>query len=207
MPAAQRKPTPQPWSMKWIVLAIVVFMVGYTLVNLYFRKPGTGYRPYQDAQDRATTARLLNAGWHRVPVEFFRPVDKPAVDNAAGVKRSAVGLGPDFAPNFAEAPKLLATIDRVVAPSAVSKGDTYNAYFTASLANQKAQLGELTLYQRGRELVLVPSSENLPGKDLMSRWNDSTYCLSFSTQGLEPGRYEARLVAKGPAAAWSFEVK
>ncbi len=207
MSATQRKPPPKPWSMKWIVLAIGVFVVGYTLVNLYFRKPGRAYRPYQDAQDRATTARLLNAGWHKVPVEFSRPIEKPAVDNSASINRAAVGLGPDLAPNFAEAPKLLATIDRVVAPTTVAKGETYNAYFTASLANQKAQLGELSLYQKGRELVLIPSSETLPGKELMSRWNDSTYCASFSTAALEPGRYEARLVAKGPAAAWTFVVK
>jgi len=40
--------------MKWVVVAIVVFVAGYTVVNLLFRKPGRAYRPYQDAQDRAT---------------------------------------------------------------------------------------------------------------------------------------------------------
>ena len=193
--------------MKWVVAAIVVFMVGYTLVNLYYRKPGRGYRPYQDAQDRATTARLLNAGWHKVPAEFGRPIDKPSVDAAANVTRAAVGLGADLAPNFAEAPKLLATIDRVVAPRTVARGETYQAFFTATLVDQKAQLGEVALFQKGRELVLIPSPEALPGKALMSRWSDSTYSLTFATAGLEPGQYEVRLVAKGPAAAWSFEVK
>ncbi len=207
MSAANRKSTPKPWPMKWVILAIVVFMAGYTVVNLYYRKPGRAYRPYQDAQDRATTARLLNAGWHKLPVEFCRPVEKPAVDNAAAVNRAAVGLGPDLTPNFAEAPKLLASIDRVVAPGSVTRGADYNAYFTATLTNPKAPLGELTLYRKGDELVLVASSETLPGKDLMSRWNDSTYCLTFSTAGLEPGKYHARLVAKGPAAAWSFTVR
>src|SRR3954471_11637708 len=193
--------------MKWVVLAIVVFMVGYTIVNLYFRKPGQAYRPYQDAQDRATTARLLNAGWHKLPVEICRPVEKPDAENAAAVSRAAVGLGPDLAPNFAEAPKLLASIDRVIAPGSIARGQEYSAYFTASLTNQKAQLGDLLLYRKGNELVFIASSEALPGKDLMSRWSDSTYCLTVATTGLEPGRYEARLVAQGPAATWSFTVK
>lgn len=207
MSAANRKPTPKPWPMKWVVLAIVVFMVGYTLVNLYFRKPGQGYRPYQDAQDRATTARLLAAGWHKSAVDFRCPVEKPSVDNPATVTRAAVGLGPDLTPNFAEPPQLLASIDRVVAPGSVARGGEYSAYFTASLTNQKAQLGEITLYRRGNELVFIPSSEALPGKELMSRWNDSTYCLNLSTADLPPGKYQARLVAKGPAMTWSFVVK
>jgi hypothetical protein len=193
--------------MKWIVVAIVVFVVGYTVVNLYFRKPGQAYRPYQDAQDRATTARLLNAGWHKLSVEICRPVEKPAVDHPASVSRAAVGLGADLTPNFAETPKLLASIDKVVAPGAVARASEYTAYFTASLTNQKAQLGELTLYRKGNELVFIPTSEALPGKDLMSRWKDDTYCLTLPTTSLEPGEYHARLVAKGPAATWSFVVK
>lgn len=207
MSAAPRKPPPKPWPMKWIVVAIVVFIAGYTAVNLYFRKPGQAYRPYQDAQDRATTARLLNAGWHKLPVEFCRPVEKPAVNNAASVGRGAVGLGPDLTPNFAEPPKLLASIDKVIAPGAVGHGGEYSAYFTATLTSQKAQLGELSLYRKGNDLVLIATPETLPGKDLMSRWSDSTYCLTFPTTGLEPGKYQARLVAKGPAATWTFVVK
>jgi hypothetical protein len=194
--------------MKWVVAAIIVFAAGYTVVNFYFRKPGQAYRPYQDAQDRATTARLLAAGWQKVPVELRQPMEKAAsADNPAAVSRGAPGLGLDMAPNFAEAPKLLASIDRVVAPGAVGRGAEYSAYFTASLVSQKAPLGELSLYRKGNNLVFIASSETLPGKQLMSRWPDSNYCLSFSTDGLEPGRYQARLVANGPAAAWSFVVR
>lgn len=193
--------------MKWIVLAIAIFIVGYTLVNFYLRKPGRAYRPYQDSQDRATTSRLLAAGWQKLPVETRRPVEKPAIPSPAAVSRAAVGLGPDFAPNFAEQPKLLATIDRVVAPTTVTRGQEYTFYFTASLANLKAQVGELTLYRKGQDLVLVPATEKLPGQDLMSRWNDNTYWVSFPTASLPPGDYHLRLVAQGPAAAWSVSVK
>lgn len=194
--------------MKWIVVAIVVFIVGYTAVNLFFRKAGRPYRPYQDAQDRATIARLLAAGWQKLPVDARRPVEKPAVDaTPAAVTRAAVGLGPDLAPKFAEPPRLLATVDKVVAPALVSHGADYSAYFTATLASQKAQLGELVLYRKGNELVLVPSLEALPGKELRSRWSDSTYGVSFSTAHLPPGRYRMRIVARGPAAEWSFTIR
>lgn len=194
--------------MKWVVAAIVAFVAVYTLVNLYFRKPGQGYRPYQDAQDRATTARLLAAGWSKLPVEERRPAEKPAVDDVpAAVTRAAVGLGLDLETKFAEPPKLLASIDRVVAPAAVTRGGTYYAYFTASLPTQKAQVGGLALFRKGTELVLIPSTEPLPGKELMSRWDDATYCVGISTAGLPTGRYRMRIVSRGPAAAWSFDVK
>ena len=194
--------------MRWIVAVIVLFMAGYTAVNLYYRKAGRPYRPYQDAQDRATTARLLAAGWQKVPVDARRPTEKPVTDDApAAVTRAASGLGPDLTPKFAELPKLLATIDKVVAPASVAHGADYSAYFTASLPSQKAQVADLALYRKGNEFVLIPTTEPLPGKELLSRWSDSTYCANFSTAGLPPGRYQARIVAQGPAAAWSFTVK
>jgi len=194
--------------MKWIVVAIVVFMAGYTAVNFYYRKPGRAYRPYQDAQDRATTARLLAAGWHKLPLETRRPVEKPdPAGPPAAITRDWPGLGSELAEKFAEKPKLLATIDRVTAPAAVAHGTDYNFYFTASLSDLKMQVGELSLYHRGNELVLIPTIEKLPGKGLMSRWNDSTYTVTFSTASLPAGRYSARIVAQGPAAAWSFTVQ
>lgn len=194
--------------MKWIVVAILVFVVGYTVVNLIFRKPGQAYRPYQDANDRATTARLLAAGWHKLPLDTRRPVEKPGIEVApATISQGAVGLGLDFAPNFAAQPKLVASIDRVTAPSSVAAGADYSFYFTATLTDQHNQFGEITLYQRGNELVFVPETEKLPGQQLMTRWDDSTYAVTFATTTLPAGRYVARIVARGPSATWSFTVK
>jgi hypothetical protein len=202
------RPPPKPWSMKWIVLAIAAFVVVYTTVNLLYRKPGQPYRPYQDAQDRATTARLLAAGWQKVPLDTRRPVEKPALaDSPAPFSRAAPGLGQDLEAKFAEKPKLLASIDRVTAPAAVSHGGDYTAYFTATITDQKLQLGEITLYRKGNELVIIPEQESLPGKNLLSRWPDSNYWIAFSTAKLPEGRYDVRIVAKGPAAAWSFTVR
>ena len=194
--------------MKWIVAAIIIFVIGYTAVNFYFRKPGRAYRPYQDSQDRATTTRLLAAGWQKIAVDTRRPAEKASPEGApATVTRDYIGVGPDLDSKFAEKPKLLATIDKVYPPDSVSHGSDYSLTFTGSLSDLKAQVGELTLYRRGNELVLIPSIEPLPGKELMSRWNDSNYSVSFPTANLPPGRYEMRIVAKGPAAVWSFTVR
>lgn len=183
-------------------------MVGYTLVNLYFRKPGRAYRPYQDAQDRATIARLVAAGWQKIAVDLRRPAEKAFAATApATISRDYIGVGSDLDEKFAEKPKLLATIDKVVSPSTVDHDKDYSLYFTGSLTDLKAQVGELTLYRKGNVLVLIPSIEPLPGSELMSRWNDSTYWVNFSTSNLPPGRYEMRIVANGPAAVWNFTIR
>lgn len=194
--------------MKWIIVAIVVFAAGYTTVNLYFRKPGQAYRPYQDAQDRATTARLLAAGWTKLSVDDRRPVETPRrAEVPAAVTRGAVGLGLDLDPNFAEKPPLPAAIGSVTAPATVSRGWDYTLYFTATPGSPKTQLVALALYRQGNQLVLVPRLEPLPGRELMNRRPETDHAATFSTEPLPPGRYHVRLVANGPCATWSFTVK
>jgi hypothetical protein len=194
--------------MKWIVVAIVVFIIGYTWIDFRYRKPGPGYRPYQDAQDRATTARLLNAGWQKVPVEVRRLFEIPAAGfKPVAVKRDVPGLGADLEAKFAERPQLVASIDRTVAPATVDRGSDYCAYFVANLSDTRLQAGEMTLYRRGNELVLIPVTETLPGRELRTRWPDYAYCVSFSTAKLPVGQYQARIVAKGPAASWTFQIR
>lgn len=194
--------------MKWVAAAILVFVAGYTLVNLFFRKPGQPHRPYEDMNNRVTNRRLLDAGWQRVALQTRRPVETAGDQGPqAVVRRGANGLGVEFSRAFAVAPALPASIDRVTAPAAISQGVDCTVYFTVSLGDQRKQLGDITLYRRGQELVFVPELEALPGPALLSRWNDTDCWLSFPTLDLPPGRYTARLLARGPAALWEFEVR
>lgn len=194
--------------MKRVVAVIAVSLALYTFFTVYFRKPGTPYRPYQDAQDRATTARLLAGGWSRIPVQLSRPVETttPATTPAA-VTREGAGLGAELEAALAEKPKLLAAVGRVVAPSEVAQGETYHALFRGTLPDQRVQLGHVVLFRRGDTLVLIPTTEPLPDQGLLSRSTEAAYQLAFSTQSLPPGRYHVRLSAQGAAAAWSFSVR
>lgn len=193
--------------MKWVVLAIVVFVAGYTLVNIYFRKPGRAFRPYEDMNKRATTARLLAGGWQKLPVEISRPVDKPRLGLTATTTRAAAGIGADLEAAFAEKPVLLATIERVTAPSHVDRGTAYAVHFSATLGDQHLQVGRIEALLRGQEIMLIPALERLPGNSLLSRWKDADYQASFPTERLAPGRYTVRLAAKGPAVAWTVDVQ
>jgi hypothetical protein len=208
MTALPSRPPPKPWPMKWVVAAILVFVVGYTFLNLRYRKPGKPHEPYAELLSRATAAKLQAAGWERIPVDARRPAEKTTADTAtAVVGRGGPGLGAELTEIFAERPRLLGTIDRVIAPTVVRHGEQYSAYFAASLSDLHGQLADLALYRKGNTLVLIAGVEPLPGRDLRSRWNDSSYWFGFPTQSLPPGRYHVRLVAAGPAATWSFELR
>lgn len=194
--------------MKWVVVAIVASVALYTFFTLYFRKPGQPYRPYQDAQDRATTARLLAGGWSRLPAKVSRPAEpvRPA-PAAAVIRRDSPGLGAELDAAFAERPRLLAAVGGVAAPASVVRGEPYSAYFKGTLSDQQTQLGDITVYRRDHELVVIPTVERLPDPGLLSRWAEAPYQVSIQTQSLPPGRYEVRLAAAGASAAWTFDVR
>lgn len=194
--------------MKWVVVAIVVSLGLYTFFTLYFRKPGPAYRPYQDAQDRATTARLLTGGWSRLPATVSRPAEpvRPGAAPAA-IRRDTPGLGAELDAAFAEKPRLLAAVGGVVAPATVTRGEDYGTYFKGTLADQQTQLGEIAVYRRGQTLVLIPTVERLPDPALLSRWPEAPYQVRIQTQALPPGQYEVRLAAQGAAAVWAFSVR
>lgn len=193
--------------MKWIVVAIVLFVIGYTLVNIYYRKPGRAFEPYADMNNRATTVRLLSAGWQKLPVDLSRPAEKPGLGLHASMTRGSAGIGTELAAAFAEKPVLLNSIDRVIAADRISRGTVYPIHFSASLGDQHLQLGRIEALLRGQEIVLVPALEKLPGNNLLSRWKDADYLASLPTERLAPGRYTVRLTANGPAMQWSFEVR
>src|SRR5262245_25725972 len=58
----------QPWPMKWVVVAILLLIVPYTIITLKYRKAGPAYEPYEDLKNRANVSRLLAAGYQRIPI-------------------------------------------------------------------------------------------------------------------------------------------
>lgn len=193
--------------MKWVVVAIVLFVAGYTVVNVLYRKPGKAFRPYEDMNTRATTARLLSAGWQKTSIDLVRPTEKPSIGIAATIKRGPAGLGSDLGTAFAQKPQLLATVDRVTAADQVRRGETYRVHFSGKFGDQKLQVANAELLRRDHEIVLMPVAEKLPGNNLLSRWPDADFWTGIPTDNLPPGNYTMRILSHGPAAQWEFRVK
>ena len=61
--------------MKWVVLAIVVSLAGYTYVTLKYRKLNRPAQPVEDARERFVISRLRQAGYHRINVNAELPGD------------------------------------------------------------------------------------------------------------------------------------
>jgi hypothetical protein len=75
--------------MRWIVVAILLFIPTYTYLTLHFRRPGPSFNPYQDMRDRADVIRLLKAGYRRVAIEATRPVESASGSGLASSRRSS----------------------------------------------------------------------------------------------------------------------
>ncbi len=202
-------PEKKPWPMKWIVLTILVFVVGYTFVTLRYRKPGKSFEPYEDTKSRANTGRLLSAGYQRVVLGFSRPTD-PARTGAAGssaaaIATSAGGLPAELTQALIDQPILPVSIDTVTAAGSAAAAAPYLIQFTATLADNKHQPSGALLYRKDKELVVVPTSEKLVGT-LLARDAGATVLLTVPAGALPAGQYRVTVAGSRTARSWTLQV-
>lgn len=201
----------RPWPMKWVVLAILVFVVGYTLVMVFFRKPGRAYRPYQDSVDRATVARLLDSGFQRFALETERPADpgRLQVLNGAPAARFATapgGLSSELDAAILEKPLLAASYASLSAPASGSAAKPYALLFDANLSDNKRVVSGVLLYRRQQEVFIVPVFERLGG-ELQARWRESVVLARIPAGSLPAGRYQMTLVGEKNSLTWTAELR
>src|SRR5688572_3099360 len=95
-------PNQRPWSMKWIVIIIVLIIGPYTYLTLRYRKPGPAFQPYDDLKKRANVSRLLEAGYRRISITAQRPADGARARGGAEVTTAAGGLPPELRSTLVE---------------------------------------------------------------------------------------------------------
>ena len=204
MPAAPK--SRQPWPMKWIVLAILLAIVPYTVLTLHYRKPGPAFRPYEDMKNRANVARLLAAGYQRIPIHAERPAgDLRAVGDAA-VSAAPGGLPPELKSTLVEPLLLPASIHGVTAAATANTLRAYAIQLTCTLPDDTQQLAGADLYVREDRIVITPTLEHV-APDLRTRSRESTVLLTVPAGALKPGRYQVTLVGERASRAWALEVR
>jgi hypothetical protein len=196
----------RPWPMKWIVVAIILVLVPYTFLTLRFRKEGPAFRPYEDMKNRANVARLLAAGYQRIPLAAQRPADGPRAPGGAEVASAPGGLPADLRSTLVEVPQLPAEITGVTAAPTANQLQPYAIQFTCSLPTDHQQLGGAELFIRENKLVLVPTFEHV-GDGLHTRSRQAVVLLTVAPGLLKPGRYDVTLVGEKSSRTWSLEVK
>ena len=84
-----------PWPMKWIVVSIAIFVVGYTFLTLHYRKVNRPYEPYHDLKEHALTHKLLTAGYQRISVPADLPTEPGPVRGTARISAGPGGIPAD----------------------------------------------------------------------------------------------------------------
>lgn len=196
----------KPWPMKWIVIAILACLIPYTWINLRYRKEGPGYRPYQDAQERANVSRLLSAGFQRIIVQAERPAESGQPWAKAEVKDAPAGLPSALDSTLVEKPLLPDAIIEVSAPPSVSALMNYPIEFTCALPDHKEQLAGAALYIKDDQIIITPDFENLSG-ELLARTRESRVLVTLPAGKIKPGRYDIILVGRKASKAWSVEIR
>jgi len=207
----QGKPSPRPWSMKWVILAIALFIVGYTLVMLKYRKPNAPYRPYQDNVDRATVTRLLAAGYQRSTLPVVRPADPSKAlvlggGSAANVQGVFGGLPSELDYALVEKPLLAESYATCTAPAVIAAGQDYGILFNAQLPDNDRVISEVMVFRKEQDLLLIPLLEKLGGK-LQARWRETTVLLQLPGTQFPAGKYHVVLIGSKNSRAWDFSVR
>ena len=192
--------------MKWIVLAIVLAVVPYTIVTLRYRKEGPAFQPYEDLKNRANVARLVAAGYQRIALTAQQPADGPRTAGGAAVTTAAGGVPADLRSTLVEAPQLPTEIVGVSAAPAANTLQPYSIQFTCNLPNDQQQLGGAEMYVKGDEIVLVPTFERIDG-ELRRRSAQTVVLLTIPAGAVKPGQYTMTLVGERSSRSWPLEVR
>lgn len=196
----------QPWPLKWIAVAIILFAVPYTILTLRYRKPGPAFQPYQDMKNRANVVRLLEAGYQRIPLAAQRPADGTKAAGGAAVTQAPGGLPPDLSSTLVETPLLPTEILSVSAAPTGNPLMAYGVHFTCALPSDNQQLGGADLYIRGDQLVIIPTFERVGG-ELLTRSRQTVVLLTIPAGAVKPGSYTITLVAERASPTWPVEIR
>jgi hypothetical protein len=197
-------PERKPWPMKWVILAIVVSIGGYTFLTLHYRKNAAPYRPYEDMKKRVNTRRLIDAGYQRIPLVATRPADLTLIRNTA--LPAPGGLPSTLGTALVSPPQLPSEIVDVQADGSVAKNAAYQINCRLRVADERHQLGSAELYVHGEEIVITPDFDPL-GSGLEARSRESVVTLTIPAGALNPGHYRVTLVGAAASRAWPLDVK
>jgi hypothetical protein len=191
--------------MKWVVLAIVLFLVPYTFITLRYRKPSPAYRPYEDMKNRANVVRLLDAGYQRIPLPAQRPSD-PTGAKPITTTTAPGGLPKELRSALVEELLLPTEIINVAAASSGTATAPYTVRFSCTLPDDKRQLAGADLYAKGDQIVIAPVFERLSG-NLATRTRDNVVLITVPAGALKPGQYHVTLAAQKASRSWALQLR
>ena len=196
--------------MKWVALIIVACLALYTSLTLTYRKAGKAHEPYREAKQRATIARLENAGYSRIYASADRPAE-PSINAAtihgplSSVSTAPGGLDEELKRTLIDLPVLPPRISDVHAPREAQVMLPYTVQFTCTSVNNKQLLSGTYVYVRDQSIMIVPDFEKIAG-ELLARTPQSVVEVTIPPGTLSIGTYPATLVAAEESQRWDVQV-
>lgn len=191
--------------MKWVVLAIILFIIPYTYLTLKYRKPGKAFEPYHDMKERANTLRLLQAGYQRIEAEMTRPAEQAPFTLAASTEAKPGGVTPDLKATLLDSPRLPAQVESVRCPAIITSDMPCPVEFTCVLADEKHEPLDAQVYVRSSEVVILPNFEKI-AEGLSARSDRDHVRITLPAHALKPGSYRVILVGESASVSWALQV-
>jgi hypothetical protein len=201
----------KPWPMKWVVVAIVVFIGAYTFITVRYRKAGPAHQPFHDAKERETVARLREAGYTRIQASAERPADPARTraifsETGAEVTDAPGGLPAELAETLLDKPKIPEGFASVVAPRGATAMLPYLVQYVCLLPDHKEVVGETRVYSKDNHVAIVTDFERIDG-DLLARTKESVVLLTLPPGTFKNGgTYEVTLVGRLGSKRWNVQV-
>lgn len=195
--------------MKWVALALIPLLVGYTFFTLQFRKPNRAAEPYNDLKTRGQTHNLLTAGFQRIALNAELPANTPSNPAiglpALAATKSRGGLPSELKASLFDQPALPVGYTTVYGSPTMSALLGQSLAFDCDNGDAEHQLAGAYLYAQGDQLILVPELETLAG-DLATRRNQAHIRVAIPGGTIKPGSYTVILVGRDSSLSWPLQV-
>jgi hypothetical protein len=188
--------------MKWILVAILVFIIPYTWLMVRYRKPGRGYEPFRDTQEKT---RLGQAGYRRITLAAEQSDAIQPAWGGAAIRPATGGWPGDLHEAFLDTPRLPAQIEAVHAAYEMASRERYPIEFSCTLSDPSQRLSRAQLYVKDQELFVAPDFEAL-SDGLAARSSQTVILLAIPPGSLTPGRYHVTLLGQRLSKTWSLQV-
>lgn len=203
--------------MRWVALAIGLYVLAYTLINFGFRKTDPAHEPWAEAQER-TTHRTVTAslhGWSRftASVEPASAASAPARDAFAEVqtaptpKRLDRALPPELVALIPRRPSLHAGTPAIVAPASVHSGAALQLELGYGETASQPAFGEAMAYTKDHQLFIFVQDDDalIPGAAAVPP--ASSIAVRLPAGALAAGAWNAALYTREITFTWAFTVQ
>jgi hypothetical protein len=198
-------PEKTPWPMSRVLLAIVAFVVFYTLVMIYFRKETDMFYPYEEAQAEVLGILLRAEGWEPLPEAYiiseFRVSDEELGLREQEIstfdKEETIGL------EIGEHSTTPLTLAAVRAPDTLAAGAPYQAEILWEVKEDGAYPQGLNFFIREREIIIFPPHGRIRA---VENAVPATRFL-IPPENLEPGEYLIFLYTGDGLRGWRTTVE